>query len=239
MATVDALVNKSNFADSSAKSSPAIPPKEEILSELEGMSINTSSIESLSDKVLYELLLGLKDLTNQFNQGRRGRPPKSDAESALEPPILSNADKKILKSLIASSCNVSSLTLSRELEIPLSTVQRRRKRLEANLIEITYQLKLEKFGWRTATLFITTANTSTRQIGEELMTWEKEVVAVKRCMGENAAHLQVEIIFRTNRELCDIIERIKTIEGVANVSWSEAIESIGKNTSFYERIIQS
>jgi DNA-binding Lrp family transcriptional regulator len=214
------------------------PTKDEILSELENMSINTNSIESLSDKVLLELLTGLKNLTSQFYQGKRGRPPKSDAESALEPPILSNADKKILKSLIASSCNVSSLTLSRDLNIPLSTVQRRRKRLEASLIETVYQLKLDKFGWRNATLFVATASTSARTIGAEMMSWEKEVVAVKRCMGENSADLQIDILFKSNRELCDIIERVKTIEGVTNVSWSESIETLGRNTSFYERVIQ-
>jgi DNA-binding Lrp family transcriptional regulator len=221
------------------KSTAQAGSKEEILSELESLSINTDSIESLPENVLRELLSGLKNLTSQFYQGRRGRPPKSETEVALEPPILSNADKKILKSLIASSCNVSSLTLSRDLGIPLSTVQRRRKRLEANLIETMYHLKLEKFGWRNATLFITTASASARQIGEEIMTWDKEVISAKRCMGENSADLQIEIIFRTNKDLCDIMERVKSIEGVKNVSWSESIESIGHNTTFYERIVES
>jgi DNA-binding Lrp family transcriptional regulator len=248
--TLDSLVKDYNILEPGSKNSrwngdkkpdpeKSRLSKEEILSELEGMSINTDSIESLPENVLRELLSGLKNLTSQFYQGRRGRPPKSETEVALEPPILSNADKKILKSLIASSCNVSSLTLSRELGIPLSTVQRRRKRLEANLIETVYHLKLEKFGWRSASLFVTTSSASAKQIGEEAMSWDKEVIAVKRCMGENAADLQIEIIFKSNKELCDIMERIKSVEGVRSVSWSESIESIGRNTNFYERIVES
>lgn len=247
--TLDTLVKDSDklqdpktrnpYWDGDKKSGAQASSKEEILSELESLSINTDSIESLPENVLRELLTGLKNLTSQFYQGRRGRPPKSETEVALEPPILSSADKKILKSLIASSCNVSSLTLSRDLGIPLSTVQRRRKRLEANLIETMYHLKLEKFGWRNATLFVTTASASAKQIGEEIMSWDKEVISAKRCMGENSADLQIEIIFRTNKELCDIMERVKSIEGVRNVSWSESIESIGRNTTFYERIVES
>lgn len=246
--TLDSLVKdydrpeagaKTPYWNGDKKSPGKAGSKDEILSELESLSINTDTLESLPENVLRELLAGLKNLTSQFYQGRRGRPPKSETEIALEPPILSNADKKILKSLIASSCNVSSLTLSRDLGIPLSTVQRRRKRLEANLIETMYHLKLEKFGWRNAMLFVTTASASSRQIGEEIMSWDKEVISAKRCMGENSADLQIEIIFRTNKELCDIMERVKSIEGVRNVSWSESIESIGRNTTFYERIVES
>jgi DNA-binding Lrp family transcriptional regulator len=237
MASTFDIISKKYLASDKSQETKSPPTKDEILVELESMNINTASIESLSDKVLLELLNGLKNLTSQFYQGRRGRPPKNEAEASQEPPILSNADKKILKSLIASNCNVSSLTLSRELGIPLSTVQRRRKRLEANLIETVYQLKLDRFGWRSATLFVTTANTSARHIGEEMMAWNNEVVSVKRCMGENSADLQIDIVFRTNRELADIIERVKTIDGVTNVTWSESIETIGRNVDFYERIL--
>ncbi|MGH9992620.1 MAG: winged helix-turn-helix transcriptional regulator, partial [Nitrososphaera sp.] len=61
-------------------------------------------------------------------------------------------DKKVLKSLLDSSGRVSSLALSRKLEIPLTTVQRRRKRLEGEFLEVSYSLRLDKLGWRRAEL---------------------------------------------------------------------------------------
>jgi predicted transcriptional regulator len=47
---------------------------------------------------------------------------------------LSDVDKKMLQTLLASSGRVSSLALSRKLEIPLTTIQRRRKRLESEFL---------------------------------------------------------------------------------------------------------
>ena len=43
--------------------------------------------------------------------------------------------------------------MSKKLEIPLTTIQRRRKRLEKEFLENDYTLLLEKFGWRRVDFF--------------------------------------------------------------------------------------
>src|SRR5215510_5388117 len=80
--------------------------------------------------------------------------------------LLSEVDKKMLQTLLASSGRISSLALSRKLEIPLTTIQRRRKRLESEFLEVDYSLRLDKLGWRNADLLISTSRGAASSIGK-------------------------------------------------------------------------
>ncbi|HXV45585.1 MAG TPA: winged helix-turn-helix transcriptional regulator, partial [Nitrososphaera sp.] len=82
---------------------------------------------------------------------------------------LTESDKQIMRSLLASRGKVSSVELARKLEIPLTTIQRRRKRLESEFLEVAYSLKLDKLGWRKADLLISTSSGRASAIGKELL----------------------------------------------------------------------
>jgi DNA-binding Lrp family transcriptional regulator len=199
----------------------------EILENLEKLGVNPSMLDQLSIPALNHLLKTLeKAASSRIQSGRPGRRRAQEFSRVISP-----ADKKILKALLSSTGGVSSLTLSKELDIPLSTVQRRRKRLEANLLEMSYTLKVERFGWRTATLFISTRNGMTAAVGKEILAWKDVVAAVSRTMGENSIDLRADIVFKDNEELAETIGRIKAIEGVERVSWSEQIKTIGQNVN--------
>jgi DNA-binding Lrp family transcriptional regulator len=206
--------------------------REEILAEFKEMGVMENVFSSVPTSTLARLLENIKGAAND----QRYAKPRSTLDN---PPILSTVDKKILKALLSSTGGVSSLTLSKELDIPLSTVQRRRKRLEANLLEMSYTLKVERFGWRTATLFISTRNGMTAAVGKEILSLSDGVKSVNRILGENSADLMVEIIFRNNSELLNMVEKMKSINGVGNVFWIELIEPMGKNTDFCERVIEA
>src|SRR5437867_5294961 len=70
---------------------------------------------------------------------------------------LTPTDKQILRAIMASRGRISSVDLARQLEIPLTTTQRRRKRLESEFLEVSYSFRLDKLGWRNADLLITTS----------------------------------------------------------------------------------
>jgi len=72
-------------------------------------------------------------------------------------PLLSLIDKMILKEILSPNENKKSGSMSKKLEIPLTTIQRRRKRLEKEFLEEDYTLLLEKFGWRRVDFFISTS----------------------------------------------------------------------------------
>jgi DNA-binding Lrp family transcriptional regulator len=169
--------------------------------------------------------------------------PTSRIESSDFGPVknaarLSLLDKKILKALLSSTGTVSSATLSKELDIPLSTVQRRRRRLESNLLNRSYTLKAEMLGMRTAELFISTRNGTTSAVARTLLEFDAMVDSVIRVIGTNSTNIITEIRFKNNSELLGVVERIRSFSGVVSVSWIERIGFIGQNDDIWQGIIK-
>ena len=180
------------------------------------------------------LLHSIRDPNDASSQkGKRGRPRRIEGSV----PSLSKSDKVILARLCASKGRISSLLLSRDLSIPLSTIQRKRKRFENILVERNYLLRIDALGWRKANLFISTTSGVAAEVGKNILGIDEMIASVSRVLGENASDLMVEIIFRTNMELASIIDRIKSTEGVKDVIWNENLGTIGKNSTCYTKII--
>ena len=207
--------------------------RQEIIKELETLGINASSFTQLSINELQDLLKTVMQMVNDSKQRKRSA-KRGDKDQT---PVLSPVDKKILKTLLSSTGEISSLTLSRELDIPLSTVQRRRKRLEADFLEASYSPKLEKLGWRVAMLFVHTEKGNTIGVGKEILSWKDSTVRVWRAIGAETTDIITEAIFKENKDLMDIIERVKAIKGVTNISWIELVSTLGKNDQCFESII--
>lgn len=208
--------------------------RQELLEQIARRGVNVRVLAALSMEELSDLLHSIRDPIDASSQkGKRGRPRRVEGSV----PALSKSDKVILARLCASSGHISSLVLSRDLSIPLSTIQRKRKRFENILVERNYQLRVDALGWRKANLFISTTSGMAAEIGKNILGIDEMVASVSRVLGENASDLMVEIIFRTNMELASIIDRIKSEEGVKNVIWNENLGTIGKNNACYRKII--
>lgn len=210
--------------------------RSEILEAFEDLGVDISAFDSLSIEDLNNLLNNLRNLVDVHRFQKKPGRPKNNEQSAL---LLSSSDKKILHHLFSSQGRTSSQSLSKALDIPISTIQRRRKRLETNLIERRYVIRAEKLGWRTASLFISIVNGRTTEVGKEILKTSNMVTTVTRVLGENVMDLRADVLFKTNMELVSFIELIKSIEGVKNVIWGESLEMIGKNDTFYETVINS
>jgi hypothetical protein len=65
----------------------------------------------------------------------------------------------------------------------------------------------------------------------------EEVVYVGKSIGEHTIDLRVEIIVRDNEELLDILEKVKAMDGVNDVVWSEIVQVVGMKRSIPSRII--
>ena len=68
-------------------------------------------------------------------------------------PVLSDIDRKILKILLVPDGNIQSSTIATKLGIPISTIRRRRKRLENEFLKTYHVLNIKKYGWRRIFLF--------------------------------------------------------------------------------------
>ena len=150
---------------------------------------------------------------------------------------LSTLDKEILKILLnPNDGKRSSEILSERTGSPISTIQRRRKQLENEYLELSYTLIIEKFGWRRVDLLISTTSGKTDAIAKQLLARE-EVVYVGKSIGEHTIDLRAEIIVKDNAELLDVLEEVKAMEGVRDTIWSEIVHVVGKKRSIPSYII--
>lgn len=143
---------------------------------------------------------------------------------------LSGIDKSMLRLLLDSEGHIPTHEISLQLGIPLSTVQRRRKRLEKEYLIKTYSLDPLKFGYRRIDLLIYTEGGETMNIGKELMK-RGEVMSAFRTIGEHTIDLRVEVLVKDNGVLLDILEQVKAMKGVRDVIWTEVIATIGRKNS--------
>jgi DNA-binding Lrp family transcriptional regulator len=140
---------------------------------------------------------------------------------------LTEIDRKMLRLLLETEGSIPTHEISQQLGIPLSTVQRRRKRLETNYLLKHYSLDPMKFGFRLIDLLIYTEGGGTIEIGKELLKRE-EVTFAARTIGEHTIDLRVEVFVKDNAVLLDLLEAVKAMQGVRDVIWTEVVETIGK-----------
>ncbi len=149
---------------------------------------------------------------------------------------LSDIDKKLLQILLLPNGNITSNTLSKELGIPITTIRRRRRRLESEYLKVHYVLDIEKFGWRRVDFFISVKSGKTNSVANILLELD-EVTYVGKSIGEHTIDLRVETIVKDNIILLDLLEKIKGMDGVNDVIWSEIVSSVGRKKSIPSSII--
>ncbi len=151
-------------------------------------------------------------------------------------PLLSDIDRKILKILLVPNGNIQSNTIAKNLGIPITTVRRRRKRLENEFLKTYHVLDIEKFGWRRVDFFISVRNGKVNTVANKLMEID-EVTYVGKSIGEHTIDLRIETIVKDNIVLLDLLEKIKGMDGVADVIWSEIVHVIARKISIPSTII--
>jgi len=124
----------------------------------------------------------------------------------------------------------SSKSLSAKLGIPITTVRRRRKRLEDKFLKINYVLDIEKFGWKRIDFFISIRNGMVDAVAEKLLDIN-EVTYVGKSIGEHTIDLRIETIVKDNASILDHLETIKAMDGINDVVWSEIVRVVGKKIS--------
>ena len=143
----------------------------------------------------------------------------------------------MLKILLSPNGDLkSSKSLSAKLGIPITTVRRRRKRLESKFLKMHYILDIEKFGWKRVDFFISIRNGMVNAVANKLLTSD-EVTYVAKSIGEHTIDLRVEAIVKDNASILDLLEKIKAMEGVKDVVWSEIVNVVGRKISIPSSMI--
>ena len=150
---------------------------------------------------------------------------------------VSDLDRKLLKILLLPNGDLkSSKSLSLKLGLPITTVRRRRKRLESKFLKLHYVMDIEKFGWKRVDFFISIRNGMVNAVANKLLDSD-EVTYVGKSIGEHTIDLRVETIVKDNASILDHLESIKAMDGVNDVVWSEIVSVVGKKISIPISII--
>ncbi|MEO9363165.1 MAG: Lrp/AsnC family transcriptional regulator [Nitrososphaera sp.] len=220
-----------------------------LLQAMEKLGINTQSLEPLTLEQLHDLFGRLNKLTSATNDNNSSSQDPKDSsrynnhhyphrlqmDGAGSSAVLSPIDKQMLKLLLASNGDVSSMTLSKELGVPLTTIQRRRKRL-AGFMDVSCSLALKKFDLRSITFFIAAENGMSTSVAKEILAWPS-VMSVARTLSNNNIDIKADVVLKTNKEIIDFSEKVKMLPGVREVFWTESIELMGKNSDMlYSKI---
>ena len=146
-------------------------------------------------------------------------------------------EPKLLKILLLPNGDLkSSRTLSAKLESPITTIRRRRERLESIFLKIHYVLDIEKFGWKRVDFFISIRNGMVNAVAKKLLDIN-EVTYVGKSIGEHTIDLRIETIVKHNAPILDLLEKIKAMYGVRDVVWSEIVTVVGRKISIPSSII--
>ena len=139
---------------------------------------------------------------------------------------LDDLDLKIITSLVAGKPN---RTISDELKVPLSTIQRRTRRMfEKKAVEHIIQPNFSRLGLRKGVVHLYINNVDALATCQKLLEITG-VTSVSVHIGNS--DIVGNIIYRHSSDVLDIIANCKRIEGVVKVVWSEEVYNSISNTS--------
>jgi DNA-binding Lrp family transcriptional regulator len=142
--------------------------------------------------------------------------------------LLDSTNFKIISELVAQP-NTSSLTLSKKLDIPLSTLQRRRARIENAILNRKYTFNYKAFGGRMGDLIISIDKGKSREVAQTLLKKYKNNIVSCNTRINSEHNVSAHTVFKDTQELYELVESIKSLDYVNGVQWSELVEDLGDN----------
>ena len=144
--------------------------------------------------------------------------------------LLDKINIKIVFELVRQP-EISSLALAKKLNIPLSTVQRRRAKVEKAILKKTYTFNYKAFGGRVGDLIINVNKGKSDQVSQGILKKYKNNVTYCHTRIDLTHSVLAHIIYKDTEELYYLIAGIKAMEYVNSLSWSETVNVIGDNNA--------
>lgn len=120
---------------------------------------------------------------------------------------------------IIKNPDIKSSEIAKYLNIPLSTIQRRRSRLESSaIIKKSFVIDFHRVGLRVADVFIKISKRDIETIVSEIVKRHfKSILEVTTRLGQPDINLVVRIAYKDNDEIYEIMRTFNTIEHVDSV----------------------
>ncbi|MDQ4074136.1 MAG: hypothetical protein M3162_07520 [Thermoproteota archaeon] len=136
-------------------------------------------------------------------------------------PIGSEIDKTDIKIIELMILGETNKHIALSLKIPLSTVQRRtRKIIEKEIVMQKLQLNYEKFGLRTGLIHIYLREGNIEKICKNVSEI-RGITSVEVHIGNS--DIIANLAYKESKHMLDAILRIKEMDGINRVIWSERV----------------
>jgi DNA-binding Lrp family transcriptional regulator len=134
---------------------------------------------------------------------------------------LDELDMRIIALLVAGKDNKQ---IADEVEVPLSTIQRRTRRLfEKNTVKNRVEPNYKQLGYSKGVIHLYINNVDAIAVSQKLADIPG-VVSVSIHIGNS--DIVGDIVYKNSMEVLDLIAKCKRIEGVTKVIWSEEVYSL-------------
>ena len=155
---------------------------------------------------------------------------KAEMENPVEfgnGPELDDLDLKIVNELLDDS-EISSTDIAKKYDKPLSTIQRRRTKLERSFLLKDYAINVKYANWRSGEIFVRILKGKAEDVAKEIFDrYQYNITLVSTTMN-NVGNLIIHIYFRTSPQMFSIIEELRRMQFVEDVLYAEHIEVLGE-----------
>lgn len=111
----------------------------------------------------------------------------------------------------------------------MSTVQRRKTRLERSLLRRKYELNTHDLGWRNAELLMLVENGIADRMARELIEKYDNIISTSIRINTNT-NLAACIGYRNSNELHELMEKLRAMPNISNLEWSEIVRESGNKS---------
>jgi DNA-binding Lrp family transcriptional regulator len=143
--------------------------------------------------------------------------------------LVDNINLKIIEELIKNP-SASSAILAKKLGITLSSLQRRRAKVEKSLLTKAYHIDLKASGGKMGDIVVNVDKGKSREVATNILKKYKTNVMSVSTRINSEHNVAAQILYNDTAELHDLLESIKSIPYVTSLQWSEMVEMIGDNS---------
>lgn len=153
--------------------------------------------------------------------------PEMEIPESWNGPELDDLDLKIVNELLDDS-ETSSTKIANKYDTPLSTIQRRRTRLERTILLKDYAINIKYANWRSGEIFVRVLKGKTNEVAREVFERYKNNITLVITTMNNVGNLIIHIYFRTSPQMFSIIEDLRRMQDVLDVLYAEHIDVLGE-----------
>ena len=144
-------------------------------------------------------------------------------------PLLDALNVNIIKGMV-NDADVKSANIAGRYKSPLSTIQRRRTKLERTILKKKYQIDIGQLGWRKADLMVSVDKGNCEQVAKRLLEeCSSNVITASLRIGDPQVSVMAKVFYRDSEELHNLMEDIRSMPSVISVQWAEVVKVVGSN----------